>query len=52
MGIDRAEHHLGHPVPVSLGYYPLPYFDRSELTRLQRVPDLAQETLDPVQVST
>ena len=33
--------------PVRLGYHHLPYFNRGEPARLQRVTDLAQENLDP-----
>ena len=33
--------------PVRFRYHHLPHFDRPELARFQRVPDLAQESLDP-----
>src|SRR3954466_7117001 len=32
---------------MTLRYHHLPHFDRRELARLQRVPDLAQKRLDP-----
>src|SRR5260370_11569936 len=59
---DGFEHQfqacLDHPVsnggntelpelPVRLGYHHLPYFNRGEPARLQRVTDLAQENPDP-----
>src|ERR1019366_8231949 len=33
--------------PIRFRYHPLPYLNRPEPARLQRVPDLAQESPDP-----
>src|SRR5271166_2392435 len=59
---DRLQHQLkaslDHPVsngrdteltkfPVRFRYQNPAHFDRPELTRLQRIPDLPQELLDP-----
>jgi hypothetical protein len=34
-------------MPIRREYHHLPYFNRPERTRFQRVPDLAQESFDP-----